>query len=46
VTQSSSQKGPGHRPLYSPAGRGEGGLRRRARPSGSADLPTGTGLVG
>jgi len=46
VTQSSSQKGPGHRPLYSPAGRGDGGLRRRARPSGSADLPTGTGLVG
>jgi transposase len=27
VTQSSSQKGPGHRPLYPPAGRGDGGLR-------------------
>jgi hypothetical protein len=46
LTQSSSQKGPSHRPLYPPAGRGDGGLRRRARPGGSADLPTGTGLVG
>ena len=27
VTQSSSQKGPGHRPLHPPAGRGDGGLR-------------------
>jgi transposase len=46
LTQSSSQKGPSHRPLYPPAGRGDGGLRRRARPGGSADVPTGTGLVG
>ena len=44
--QSSSQKGPSHRPLYPPAGRGDGGLRRRAWPGGPADVPTGTGLVG
>src|SRR5215211_4536291 len=31
LTQSSSQKGPSHRPLYPPAGRGDGGLLRRAR---------------